>query len=254
MIKAVIIDDEIDARNALQILLKEFCTETIELIGEAGNVKAGIKLLEARQPDLLFLDINMPDGTGFELLDSIHNKKFETIFITAYNDFALKAFRYSATDYLLKPIDPDELNEAIKKALDHLNTKRESNNNSAFTQLRSNLKNPDNPKIAVSDAKGTSYVNFEDIVSCRSIGSYAVVCLKDQSQLVATKGLKEFEEMFEGLPCFRIHNSSLINLKHVTRYIRGEGGFVVMADKTELEVSRRKKKELLGKLEGLQIL
>ncbi len=251
MIRAVIIDDEIDARNALQLLLKEFCTETIELIGEAGTIKEGIKLLEARQPDLLFLDINMPDGNGFELLDSISHNKFETIFITAYNDFALKAFRYSATDYLLKPIDPDELNEAIQKALTQLNSKTESNK--TYTQLKTNFKHPDNPKIAVSDAKGTSYVNFEDIVSCRTVNNYVVVCLKDQTQLVSTKGLKEFEELFEGLSCFRIHNSTLINLKHVTRYIRGEGGFVVMTDKTELEVSRRKKKELLEKLEGLRI-
>jgi two-component system, LytTR family, response regulator len=254
MIKAVIIDDEIDARNALQILLKEFCTETIELIGEAGNIKEGIKLLEVRQPDLLFLDINMPDGNGFELLDSIPNKKFETIFITAYNDFALKAFRYSATDYLLKPIDPDELNEAIKKASDHSSNKAESNKNSADTLFKPNPKNTDNRTVAISDTKGTSFVNFEDIVSCRSIDNYAVVCLKDQSQLVATKALKAFEEMFEGLPFFRIHNSTLINLKHVTRYIRGEGGFVAMADKTELEVSRRKKKELLEKLKALQIV
>jgi two-component system, LytTR family, response regulator len=251
MIKAVIIDDEIDARNALQILLKEFCYETIDLIGEAGSVKEGLQLLKVRQPDLLFLDINMRDGSGFDLLDSIENKNFETIFITAYNDFALRAFRYNAIDYLLKPIDPEELNEAIKKALNRVDKNIQP---SVYPHLKFNLQNPNNPKIAIVDCKGTSFVNFEDIISCQSSGNYTVIYLKDQSQLVATKTLKEFEEMFASLPCCRIHNTSIVNLQHVIRYIKGEGGFVVMTDKSELEVSRRKKKEFLEKLEAMQRL
>ncbi|MBA3704553.1 MAG: response regulator transcription factor, partial [Bacteroidetes bacterium] len=240
-----------DARQTLSNFVKKYCP-SVELVGQADGVKSGVQLIKNEAPDIIFLDVRMMDGTGFDLLDQLDKITAHIIFTTAYDEFALKAFRYSAMDYLLKPIDPDELMEAVRKATSLVDKKLKFND--VYAHLRSNLKNSGNPKIAVSDAKGITYVNFDDIVCCRSSDNYTVISLKNNSQLVATKALKEFEDVLSGLPCFRIHNTSLINMNHVVRYIRGEGGFVIMTDKTELEVSRRKKKEFLEKLGELQKL
>jgi two-component system, LytTR family, response regulator len=248
MKKAIIIDDELRARTTLTNFIKKYCPE-IDLIGEAEGVKQGIKLIKDTQPDLVFLDVRMNDGSGFDLLDHIPEKNFQLIFTTAYEEYALKAFKYSAIDFLVKPIDPDELTTAVKKVISESQNKQM--NGEKLATLSYNLHNRANPRLAISDTKGIMMVAVEDIIYCKSDNNYTTIALKNGQNIVASKLLKEFEDMLSGLNFFRIHNSFIVNLHHVVRYIKGEGGQVIMSDKSELEVSRRKKLEFLDSLAKL---
>lgn len=245
MIKAVIIDDEADARDSIKYLIKKN-TPDIELLGEAESVALGIKLITEQSPDLIFLDIQMADGTGFDLLDKIEPINVDIIFTTAYDDYALKAFKYSATDYLLKPVDAEELEAALTK----IRNRRSANINTheALRVLMDNLKNPLKPRLALHDKRGINFIKPDDIITLTSNNNFTVITIQDKEQLVITKTLKEFEDMLDVSQFYRIHNTCIINLNHVLRYIKGDGGFVLMNDNKQYEVSRRKKNEFLEKL------
>lgn len=252
MIKAVIIDDEQHCVDRLKRLIAEHCSETIKPTGSFNTVEQGIKGIKLLQPELLFLDVQIQDKTGFDLLQRIPEKNFEIIFTTAYEKYALQAFRFSAVDYLLKPVDPADLVHAVSK----LSNKRHPNEVALKVQnLLENieqLKQYTPPKkIMVPTISGFELLPVIDIVRCQSDINYTTIFIKDRPKLVVAKTLKEFEEMLEEYNFFRVHNSHLINLAYVKSYRKGKGGSVTMMDGLEIEVSTRRKDDFLQKMAQL---
>jgi len=243
MFNTIIVDDESNARNALKKLLLVHCPE-IHIVGEASNVSAGVAAIQEHSPDLVFLDVQMPDGTGFDLLQQLPEVKFKVIFASAYDRFAIQAFRFSAIDYLQKPIEPQNLIEACAKLKQpvsflELNKKLEvllSNRNSF-------------EKIALPTFEGIIFVKITDITWCESDNNYTNFYLKDGRKILVSKTLKEYDEMLTPFRFFRIHKSHMINLAYLERYRKGEGGSVIMEDGTELEVSRRRKEDFMQALQ-----
>ena len=245
-IRAIIIDDEADARDIIRNNLKEYC-EGVDLVGEADGVNSGLQVIKQLKPDLIFLDIEMGDGTGFDLLNQLDSVKPQIIFTTAYDEFAIKAFKYSTVDYLLKPIDIDELIDATKKVgipVGSTNTMLEEKMN----LLLQSVEKKSFDRISLAAINGFQMVDTANIVFCKANGNYSNFYLKSGEKIMVTKIIKEFEQLLSPDIFFRIHQSHIVNLKCVGRYIKGEGGMVVMSDGTELNVSRRKKKELISRL------
>lgn len=245
MITATIIDDEKKCVSYLSKTLEKKFPE-ISVIGTAQNVAEGLKLLQHHKPDILFLDIEMPGKNGFELLNAIGEINFEVIFTTAYNEYAIKAIRFAALDYLLKPVDEEEL----KQALERYKQKKKQTTGDQINLLFDNLKNIANAftKISVSTADGVIFLNVADIIYCEATGSYTHFFLKNKEKLLSSRTLKDFEEMLSENNFFRIHHSYLINMNEIKRYIRGEGGSVIMSNGNEVLVSRRKKEEFIKRL------
>ncbi len=246
MIKALIIDDVEKARVALKSDIKTYCQE-VDVIGEADGVESGLKLIKATMPDVVFLDIKMSDGSGFDLIDKIKREgpvTFQIIFTTAYNEFAIQAFKFSAIDYLLKPVDPDDLVQAVKKIRksepkDHLSEN--------LNLLLENIKGMQavGKRIALNSIDKVQLVNVADIIQCESQKNYTLFYLSNRKQILVTKTLKEFEEMLEGDGFLRVHHSHLINLKHLKEYVKTDGGYAVMSDNSQVPVSVRKREQLL---------
>lgn len=249
MIKAIIIEDELRGRNALAKMLDTF-DDKLVLLGMAENAETGKQLIADLKPDLVFLDIEMPHKNGFDLLAETQGKKFEVIFTTAYNQYAIKAFKFSAIDYLLKPIDLDELERAIDKAIERMNSHKRNDANLGIDVLLQNIKNlsSNGNKIALPTLDGLVFVPIKDIIRCESDANYTQFFILNEKPLVISKTLKEFEDMLETHDFVRVHHSHLINMLHIKRYIKGEGGIIVMIDNSEVEVSRRKKELFLEKL------
>ena len=243
MIKAVVVDDEKKGRDLLTNVLSKYCPE-VDVVGQAENIKKAKEVIEKNNPDLVFLDIEMPNGNGFDLLKSFDHVNFDVIFTTAYDHYAIKAIKYSALDYLLKPIDIDDLQLAVDKI-----TKKKShpaNIDDNINILLSSLgEQKTAKKIAVPDQEGITLVKIKDIVKCQSSSNYTEIYLSNGSKITSTRTLKEYDQLFEGLPFMRVHHSNLINLHHIQRYVKGEGGYVVMSDGSEVEVSRRRRADLM---------
>jgi two-component system LytT family response regulator len=251
MIKALIVDDEEKSRITLKSIMNANCP-TVQVVELCDSVDAALKAIETHKPDLIFLDIEMPFKNGFSLLEKVKDPEFEVIFTTAYNDYAIKAIKFSALDYLLKPIEVDELKAAIAKFERMEKTPDTKLKSDAIEMLLANLKGK-SAKIAVPTFDGLQMLSAEDIIKCVANESYTQIYLVGGQKIMVSRLLKEYEELLENYNFFRIHNSSLINLKHVTKYVKGEGGYVVMSDGESCEVSRRKKNELLAKLALVQI-
>ncbi|TLV00767.1 LytR/AlgR family response regulator transcription factor [Dyadobacter luticola] len=258
-LRAVIIDDETNAREALTNLLRIICPE-VEVCGEAKNADQGIELIGKEKPDLVFLDIQMPGKTGFDLLASFEKVDFGVIFTTAYQEYAIRAFRFSAIDYLLKPIDPDELRAAVDK----FKSQAGSINPQQIQILQEHLdpakaprlierKRNDNQRIALPTAEGIHFVQMTEIIQCESLGSYTKFHLVKGPAIVVSRLLKEYEEILDNFYFFRVHQSNIINLEHIKRYVKGDGGQVWMSDNTEIEVSRRRKDEFLALLSDFYV-
>lgn len=245
MYRTIIIDDESTARNALKNLLSNHCPN-IEVLGEADCVKEGLLAIRKFQPDLVFLDVQMPDGTGFDLLEQIGSVNFKVIFASAYDTFAIQAFRFSALDYLQKPIESEKLIEACAK-LD--TTDRFEILNKKLEVLLSNKSSFE--KIALPTLDGIIFVKIKDIIRCESDNNYTNIFTSNGSKTIVSKTLKDYDEMLTPFRFFRIHKSHLINLAYLSRYKKGEGGFVIMEDGSELEVSRRRKEDFLKELQRL---
>lgn len=246
MIKALIVDDEEKSRVTLKNLLAMYCPN-VEVIDLCESVTEALQSVKSQMPDLVFLDVEMPFHNGFTLLEKIKDPSFEVVFTTAYDHYAIKAIKYSALDYLLKPIDSDELKAVVDKV--YGNKLHSSLPETKFELLLSNLKvKGNNAKIAIPTFDGLQMVNSSDIIKCTADESYTHITLINNSKITVSRILKEYEELLSDLNFFRVHNSNLINLTHVTKYIKGEGGYVVMTDGSSVEVSRRKKNELLNKL------
>lgn len=246
---AVIVDDEQHCRDALSgILARKF--PDITLLGMATSVPDGVELLARVKPKVLFLDIEIGQQTGFDLLQAIGPDRPHVIFTTAHEGYAVRAIRFSALDYLLKPVDPDELKGAIGKVQQAIRTPQSPDQ---FLALLKNLAQPQTPdrRIALPVADGLEMVDVEDITYCESDSNYTVVHQKDKKRLVISRTLKEFEDILDPAKFVRVHHAFLINVKHVKKYIRGEGGEVIMSDGTNVAVSRRKKQDLMDSLARL---
>jgi len=244
-ITAIIIDDIAQARATLCEDLKAYCQE-VEVIGEAEGVVSGARLLKETTPDVLFLDIQMTDGTGFDLLEILPAINFKVIFTTASDAFAIRAFRFSAVDYLLKPIDPDDLMEAVAK----LGTPTTPPQN--FDLLLDNIKGKKAPqKISLHTQDKIQIVAVADIIRCESSGNYTIFYFIDGTNLMVTKTLKEYDQLLSDSGFFRVHQSHLVNKKHITAYVKTEGGYLLMSNGQHVAVSLRKKGAVMEMLEQL---
>ncbi|UTW64502.1 response regulator transcription factor [bacterium SCSIO 12741] len=242
MATAVIIDDVEEARLALQQDLEDYLPD-IELVGSADGVLTGIKLIKATQPDIVFLDIHMNDGDGFDLLEIADAESFHTIFTTASDAYAIKAFRFSAIDYLLKPIDPDELMTAVEKALE-----KQKNDQTPLDILKENL--VDKPKkIALHTQEKIHIAELEEIVRCESNGNYTQFHFHDGQKLLVTRTLKVFDQMLADQNFYRVHQSHLINCDYIREFVKTEGGYLVMKDRSHVPISSRKKAEVIRMLD-----
>lgn len=238
MIKAVIIDDEKSGRDVLANILAEHF-EIIEVVGQADDVDSGVILIQETEPQLVFLDIKMPGGTGFDLLEKIPEKDFEVVFITAYDNFTMKAFRFSAIGYLLKPIKIKDLRETVERLEKYLlkdNSKRLKVLVENYGAGEGKIK-----KLVVPNIKGFEVVKIEDIIRCEGERNYTNIVLVEGKKILVSKTLKEYEELLSEHGFSRIHQSSLINLHHVKKYIKGAGGKVEMSDGVTLQVSQQRK-------------
>ncbi|MBI4930649.1 MAG: response regulator transcription factor [Bacteroidetes bacterium] len=258
MIKAVIVEDEKKSREALAHLLQKNCPD-ISIIGVAETVKEGIEVVHNQKPELIFLDVMLPDGSGFDVLEKVNDLKFDVIFATASEKFAVKAIRYSALDYLLKPIDEEELKTAVKKVTDRKsNTFSEQN----MAALLENIKKSDEQfsKITLPTGNVFEVVLVKDIIRCEANDNYTNVYLADPTKskdsefyrsgkkFLVSGTLKHYEELLPEKDFIRVHHSHLINKEHMIRFLKEDGGYAVMSDGTKVEVSRRKREEFLKKL------
>ena len=246
MISAILIDDDINLRNGMKGLLKRYAPE-INIIGEADSVISGVEAMVSLNPQVVFLDIQLNDGTGFDILEKITSLKGTTkahiVFITAHEQYAIKAFRFSALDFLLKPVDPDELQKVILK----IKIEIEKNDSSSHIDLllENIRKKVDNFKrIALSTSEGIHLFDVSDIIRCESEDNYTKFFIKNSKPILISKTLKEYEELLSEHGFERIHQSHLINLNYLKSYIKKDGGYVVMADDSHLPISQRKKERL----------
>lgn len=248
MIKAIIVDDEQHCTDRLSHLLQQYHAQEVLVVATALSVKEGIKVIREHQPDLLFLDVQIHDRTGFDLLRECGAINFKVIFTTAYDKFAIQAIKFSAIGYLLKPIDEDDLREALGKLKDI-----SAEQTSLMAEIiENNLKQPEKKKrITIPTGNELLFVNIEDIIRCHSDVNYTTIFKTDKQKIVVAKTLKEFEEMLSEQDFFRIHNSELINLHYIKSYNKGKGGSVLLADGTELEVSTRRKEDFLKRMAQL---
>jgi two-component system, LytTR family, response regulator len=245
MLKSIIVDDEFKSRESLRALIDRFC-EDIQVSAVCQNADEAIKAIHDHKPDVVFLDIQLQRETGFDILQSLDKIDFEVIFTTAYSEFAVRAFRFSAIDYLLKPVDIEDLRKAIDKA----RKKIVGNISERMTQLAQTMKGNafKHSRLAVPSSDGLVFVSVDGILYCEASGNYTNIYMGDGRKFVVSRTLKEYEEMLEDLDFFRIHNSYLINLNLIKKYIRGEGGQVIMTNDQALDVSKAKKKSFLDKI------
>jgi len=243
MIKVILIDDEENSLSSLGILLIEYCPE-VQIMDKCQSVQAGLASIKLHQPDLIFLDIEMPVLNGFDLLEQIKDFPIAVIFTTAFQHFAIKAIRYSALDYLLKPIDFKELIQAVQRYIQQ-NSKP---NTAQFQFLIDKLSQKEHTvkKLAIPNLEGFKLVSIDDIISCEADDNYTHITLKSHDKITACRTLKEIQHLLQDYELFiRVHHSSLININEVTQYVRGEGGYVIMTDGSHINVSRNKKDTLL---------
>jgi two-component system LytT family response regulator len=249
MLTAVIVEDEVRSRESLNGLIKLYC-KNVSVVAEADGVQSGIRAINEHNPDVVFLDIQMPDGSGFKLLESINKINFSIIFTTAYDQFAIKAIKFSAIDYLLKPIFPDDLVEAVKKAEKSVLTKKTQQN---VEVLLENYRRPETepPKIVLSTAEKINVVKVKDIIRCESDNYYTNYFFIDGKQLLISKTLKENEELLSDYNFIRPHKSHLINVTYIKSYNKQDGGSIVMTDGSVVPVSRRKREKILEIISNL---
>ena len=249
MIKALVVDDEKKARDILTGMLNAHCPQ-VNVIGQADSVSLAEELIRSTKPDLVFLDIEMPFGNGFDLLDRTRDLNFDVVFTTAFDHYAVKAIKFSAFDYLLKPIDVDELKIAVDRLIQ--NKKDQNSFYGKIENLLSEIKINGKPKrIAIPSLEGISIVNIDEIIRCEADTNYTRIYLINGEAILVSKTLKEYEDLLTEYHFVRVHHHNLINLNHVQKYIKGEGGYAIMSDGSSVEVSRRKKTEFLEKLSNI---
>ena len=245
----MIIDDEQSARENIRSIIELSCKEKIDFL-EAGNVKDGAGKIDEEHPDIVLLDINLPDGTGFDLLKKIRYTGFKLIFITAYEEFALRAFDFSAIDYIMKPVNPEKLVQAVQRASEMVETE---NLNLKLKALFANLNTQSDlhKKIVLKTADNIFIVDTKEVIRCESDESYTKFFLADQKHIIVSKNLIEYDNMLQDFGFFRTHRSHLINLSYIDHFSKKDGGYVVMKDGAEIPISRRNKEDFLKILDVL---
>jgi two-component system LytT family response regulator len=242
MLKTIIIDDQEFCTEIIRDMLIEDSPE-VEICAICNSGKAGVKAIEKHRPDLVILDVEMPEMTGFEMLHKIKDPEFEVIFTTSFDKYSIQAIRFSAMDYLLKPVIPHELRTAIERVV----KKKEVNIGKKMHALFRNLTENKRPlnQVALPASDGLIFIAVGDIVHCESDSNYTTLFLKSKEKMVITKTLKEVENLLSGNDFFRIHHSHLINVTHIKKYIRGNAGYVVMTNGSHLNIARNRKEEFL---------
>ncbi len=251
--KTLIIEDEQKSRDMLATLIKKNFPQ-LTIVGLAKNVAEGVEFIKTLSPDLVFLDISMPDGTGFDVLEKTEGLKFDIIFTTATDKHALKAIKYSACDYLLKPIDVDELKPTVDKLIvKHTNKTSTMPSMENLQFLIQNLKRADDNYSKITLPSGNAYeiVNIKDIIRCEADGSYTNFILIGGKKLMVSASMKHYEDLLPANDFIRIHHHHLININHVVRFLKVDGGYAIMSDNSQLEISRRKKDAFLERLNAL---
>ncbi len=245
--KAILIDDEADGIRTLQKMLATHCPQIV-VAASCNNAEEARKQIELINPDVVFVDIQMPGKSGIELVSELEHRHFEIIFVTAHNEYMLQALQYSAADYLLKPVDEDRLVEAVSRAERRLQEGKKGELTETLMYNISKAGQPSEMRLCLPTMKGFIILKLDDIIYCEAERSYTVFHLEDKKTVMVSKPLLDYEEMLVDTSFFRIHKSFLINLRHVKEYQRGEGGIVIMSDNAEIEVSRRKKEQFLLKI------
>lgn len=246
MIRTVLVDDEIDSIKVLQCLLESCCPD-INIIGKADGVETALTTIQTTRPDLVFLDIEMTQGNAFDLLNQLMPLTFQVIFVTAFDSYAIRAFKYSAVDYLLKPVDIDELRTAVERVAGRFHEK------TVMSQMQTLLDNVgtfqiSQQKMAIPTAEGLIFVAIRDIIRFEAKGSYTAIYLTGGEPVLATRNIKEYEDLLPESVFCRIHNSHIISLQKIQRYQKGRGGHVIMEDGSNIEVASRRREEFLRRL------
>ena len=243
ILKAIIIDVEARSRKALQIALNDYCP-SVQIAAIAETPENGIEEIIKHKPDIVFLDVQMPGMSGFDLLSHFPEIDFDIVFITAHDHYAIKAIRFSALDYLLKPIQVDELMAAVKKAEEKKNHKH---TNWQYKSLYENLRGNQSlsGSIAVPTGDGLLFIKTQNIIRCEAEGNYVIIYQSGKEKILITKNLGDIESMLDAKEFFRVHNSHLVNLSHIKKYVKGDGGYVIMSDNSTVDVARRKKEEFM---------
>ena len=246
MIRTVLIDDEIDSIRILERLLDTYCPQ-VSIVGKADGVETGIHTIQTARPDLVLLDVEMTRGSAFDLLNQLQPINFQIIFVTAFDNYAIKAYKYSAVDYLLKPVDIDDLCAAIERVTQKIQGK------SFLDQMQVLLHNVETfhlsqQKMAVPTLTGLIFIAIRDIMRFEAKGSYTTIYLNNGDQIMATRNIKEYEELLPAVIFCRVHNSHIINLHKIQKYHKGRGGYVIMEDGSSIEVASRRREEFLRRL------
>ena len=247
-IRAIIVEDEKSNRDNLAKILGEYCN-SVEIVALCSSAVEGRKAISELQPDLVFLDIEMPGGNGFSMLESLGQINFEVIFVTAFDHYGIKAVKFCALDYLLKPIDLLELTHAVEKVEQRLAEKSE--NLRMKTMLSNQKRKLANPKIAIPLSDKIEFVEVSSIVRCEGDGNYTNFFLKNGERIIASKTLKEFDELLSDYNFLRVHQSHLINLNEAKSYIKTEGGYIKMKDGSTVSIARLRREMVLEKLKGM---
>lgn len=243
MLTAIIVEDEKHSREMLKSLVADYCPE-VELLHAAASIDEALPLISKEKPELLFLDIELQSGTSFDLLQQLEERNFEVIFTTAFEQYAIRAIKFSSLDYLLKPIDPEELMASVQKAL---NKKNATGGHNRLEVLLSNLTRPaaDDAKICLATSDSMEFLQVKDILYCEANGSYTNFYIRamggQNREITVSKHLKEYENLLVDHPFMRVHNKYLINLKAVQKFVKSEGGYILMTDEKQIPISPNKR-------------
>ncbi|MEA2042682.1 MAG: LytTR family DNA-binding domain-containing protein [Bacteroidota bacterium] len=243
---AVIIDDESKIQNSLNQIINDF-TEGIELIGKAGNVRDGLHLIKNTTPDIVFLDIEMPDGSGFDLLKLLPQLNFSLIFCTAHNEYAVEAFKYSAVDYILKPFEIVDVVKAVERAQNTINLR---NKNDSIKQLLNEVSDSKKEKIVLKTSTDVHIVQIDEIYNCESESGYTTFMFKGDKKILVSKNLKEFDYLLNNHDFIKTHQSHMVNMNVIERYHKRDGGYLILSNGREIPISVRKKEAVLSALES----
>ncbi len=246
MIRTVLVDDEIDSIRVLQKLLETACPD-VDIVGKADGVETALHTIQTTRPDLVFLDIEMTQGNAFDLLNQLQPLSFRVIFVTAFDNYALRAFKYSAVDYLLKPVDIDDLRSAVERVSSELQEK------SIVEKMQVLLENVSTmqlsrQKMAIPTINGLSFVTIQDIIRLEAKGSYTIIYLGNKEQITATRNIKDYEDLLPETIFCRVHNSHIINIHKIQKYLKGRGGYVTMEDGSAIEIATRRREEFFQRL------
>ena len=244
MLRTLLIDDEAKARENLSMLLEKYCRADIELIGESENVENGYKDIITLKPDLIFLDIEMGKGTGFDLLSKFDHYPFKVIFVTAYDQYAIKAIKFSALDYLLKPVTIKDLIDAVNKAKGAITYNKDAHFQALFDVIKKPQQKTNRIAIPVQD--GYRLVPVDQIMFCQAQKEYTFINQVNAEMICSSLNLGEYEDLLSDYDFFRVHHSYIINRQYIHRYVRGEGGEIITLNNQHIPVSRRKKEEFLA--------